>query len=288
MVPSGLDTHLAPPGVKGLASNVHGRNLPPGQPAMAGSCHGLRDTLRGAPCTVHHPATLPRDTANREERNMGASAKPPAKAGPEWVVTNDDKAPELPTYQPGTAWEQEAAYADSVAGHDLAKDETLDALEGVPFMITRVTFRPGIRDRKDKLRAYASCECVIAPESVLRRRRVDMSTLPFDPEDQVIFNDGSTGIYRQVVAYLAARGFITIPTELPEAGEYGQSRYDVPPWEWETLSGGEYRANDEPDADTGKFAEWGKNIRLRAPRGLRISEYATDYNPNGSRTRYLG
>lgn len=183
-------------------------------------------------------------------------------------------------------WEQAVTGAHEVLGHDLAKGVLLEALDGVPFLMTRFTFRPGIVADRDAdlmkvgdVYAYVSIEAIIAPEAELRRRRVDLDTLPFDPESQVVFNDGSTGIYRQAVTYLAAIGAITLPDGPTEGGK-GNVRYDLPPWKWTEFHAGEYKADED---GTGTYSI---NVRLRAPRGLRRSEYA--YNNQDAETRYWG
>ena len=215
----------------------------------------------------------------------GTKEKAPATRGPKV----SESQIEIPDYVPGSDWDEEVRTADQVNGHDLAKDELLDALVGVPFLITRLTFRPGFPLRGDtavgpkgKVMAYVSCEGVIAPEHVLKRRRVNMENLPFEPGSQVVFNDGSTGIYRQIVAYLEARGLVELPDGLAEGGEYGTCKYDLPPSDWSEVRTGEIRFDE-----TG-FAEYEANIRLTCPRGLRVSEYENEYNPAGSKTRYLG
>lgn len=199
------------------------------------------------------------------------------KGGPE-IVKRDGL--EAVPYIPGAEdWE---STSDQVAGHDLAKDQLLDALVNVPFKVTALTFRRGTKKPGVEWDpAYVSCETVIAPEHVLKRRRVDMSMMPFEPDSQVVFNDGSTGIYRQIVAYLAAKGIISIPETLPEAGGYGETRYDLPPSEWSEIHAGELTYSDDG------FAEYVVSIRLTCPRGLRLSEYENDYNPSGNKTRYL-
>jgi hypothetical protein len=199
------------------------------------------------------------------------------------VKPADEVVQPVADYIPGnTDWTGELAQADHVAGHDLAKDELMDALVGVPLLITALTFREGVKRTDGVPSAYVSCEAVIAPEKELKRRRIDLDTLPFSPEDQIIFNDGSTGLYRQIVAYLEAREYITLNSELPEAGGYGESRYDVSPVEFQSIKAGELRYRDD--------GNWSYqiNVRLFAPRGLRISTYTNDYNPHGSKTRYLG
>lgn len=202
------------------------------------------------------------------------------KQSKELTVTGN--VAEIQDYIPGAFnWDVEAPASDQVAGADLAKDELLDALVGVPFMIYSLTFRPGIRKAGiDYMPAYVSCESVIAPEHVLKRRRVNMADLPFEPESQVIFNDGSTGIYRQIVAYLAGSGRIILP-DGNENGGYGESIYDLPPSEWEGVNAGEILFDQDG------FAHYRINVRLTCPRGVRLSEYQNDYNPNGSKTRYL-
>lgn len=184
-------------------------------------------------------------------------------------------------YIPGAEdWDVAVQTSDVIAGHDLAKDEMLDALVNIPFMITRVVFRKGIV-KNGKTAAFASVECVIAPEHVLKRRRVNMMDLPFEPLSQVVFNDGSTGIYRQIVAYLAAGERIVIPETLPESGGYGESRYDLPPVEWTEIRDGEVTAHDDG------WIDYAVNVRLTCPRGLRLSQYENDFNPGGSTTRYI-
>jgi hypothetical protein len=188
---------------------------------------------------------------------------------------------ELPEYVPGTEWATATEYADQILGHDLAKDDLFDALVGVPFLITRVVFRKGIKRRNGVQAAYASCEAVIAPEAVLKKRRVNLDILPFEPGSAIVFNDGSTGVCRQIVAYLAATGRIELPDNLPEEGPYGESRYDLPPSDWTEAHAGEYKFDGDD------FTEYSINIRLQCPRGVRVSEYVNDYNPTGSKTRYL-
>lgn len=193
------------------------------------------------------------------------------------------EAHDLPEYVPGTSWDESVAVADTVAGHDLAKDDLLDALVGVPFLITRLTFRDGIPNNKvDYEPAVCAVETVIASADALRQRRVDMTNLPFLPDSQVVFNDGSTGIYRQLVHYLTQRGYIEVPEDLPESGGMGETRYDLPPELWSAIHAGTL------DTDRDGRPVYTINVRLTAPRGLRLSTYPSDYNPNGGKTRYLG
>jgi hypothetical protein len=191
-------------------------------------------------------------------------------------------------HDPGTAWDVALRDADQVTGHDLAKDEVLDALVGVPFLVTKMTFNAGnVANREN----FVSCEAQLAPRAEMERRRVNLTTLPFDPGDLVVFNDGSTGIYRQCVAYLHARGFITLPDPVMPSGEgpgwddkkkemiYVCS-YDLPASKWTDIRTGELRY-----APSGA-AVYTINVRLLAKRGIRISEYQNDWTQDG-KTRYF-
>lgn len=202
-----------------------------------------------------------------------------ATATPQEKAVVSAKGSSVPDYIPGMDWSEFAANADSMAGHDLAKDDLLDALVGIPFGITRLTFRKGIKRQNGVQAAYVSAECVIADAETLKRRRTDFSKLAFEPGSQVVFNDGSTGIYRQLVAYLAFKGMITLPEELPEEGNYGESRYDLPPTAWSEFHDGEVTTEDDG------WIDYSVNVRLACPRGIRLSEYASDYGD--SKTRYI-
>jgi hypothetical protein len=184
---------------------------------------------------------------------------------------------DLEAYVPGAEdWDALTGSADEVVGHELISGEAADKLIGVPFVITRVIFREGVQRPKTPYRDdYVSCEAVVAPQEILvqraRRGRLDLDEISVDPGEHIIFNDGSTGIYRQIVQYLEAKGLIRLP-DGPDVGGKGESRFDLPRTQW-----------DEGD----EAATSGINIRLLCPRGLRYSEYTNEYNPDGSKTRYI-
>lgn len=191
-------------------------------------------------------------------------------------------------YDPNQAWDVATRDADQVLGHDLAKEEILDALVGVPFLITRMTFHAGEAGQRE---SYVSCEAQLAPRPEMERRRVNLAMLPFDPGDLVVFNDGSTGIYRQCVAYLHAKGFIALPEPVrPEgkgpqwdekAGEMTyECSYDLPPVKWTDIHAGDLRYTPEGNP------QYTVNVRCLAKRGIRISEYQNDWTKDG-KTRYL-
>lgn len=176
--------------------------------------------------------------------------------------------------------------AVEVQGNQLVKEELFDELVGVPFLITKVTFRRGMKDplNKNRWMAYVSAEAVIADETYLSRRKIDLSDRPFVPGDHIVLNDGSTGIYRQIVAVLESQGFITLP-EGPVQGAKGQTRLDAPPSEWTDVDAGESWFG-EVGSDSEGFMLYTANVRIFAPRGLRLSTYSNDYTQD-AKTRYL-
>lgn len=182
-------------------------------------------------------------------------------------------------YVPGSSWEDLSVGADEVFGNDLAKDELLDALDGVPILIHRVTFRNGVM-KNGEPGDYVSVEAVIAPQQELLRRRINLETLPFSPNQSVVFNDGSTGIYRQIVSYLRMKGFIDLP-EGPTEGEAGASVCDLPIRKWANIHNGEICFDSEGNE------VYTANIRLKCPRGLRRSEYTSKATGTEATTRYI-
>lgn len=167
-------------------------------------------------------------------------------------------------------WNAAAEGADKVIGHSLIggkeNEQTLDLLVGVPFVIEGVTFRRGDVNIMGKgetpfYRDYVSVEALIHPlhQSKFKRERV-------------VFNDGSTGIYRQLVQYLAAKGIVQVAESLPETGEANGTRYDVS-FSWA----------DEHDGSVTHSRVF--RTRLVCPEGLRKSDYRNAYGE--AQTWYL-
>lgn len=134
------------------------------------------------------------------------------------------------------------AGADVVAGRPLVDK---GSMIGVPFVITSVAFRKGNKDAGGTQHDFVSCE---------------ITTVTATPIEAV-FNDGSTGIRRQVVSYLAEKGVV------PDA--YKENP-DAPIWV----------LGDDAEKDP-EFS-----IRFLAPRGLRVSEYLNESAPNGKASTY--
>lgn len=206
------------------------------------------------------------------------------------------KTSSVPVYQAGTDWESLINESDEILGYDLARDETADDLVGVPFLVTKAVFRPGIvRDKVQQ--AYVSCEIRIAPTLDIRQintrressrlaRITSLEYLAFGPDSHLVFNDGSTGVYRQIVKYLYMKKFIELNEPVIDVGGYGESSFDQPPSGWRKVLAGE--TVDIP-GNKQVFTGYSANIRLYCPRGLRLSIYENDYTQNSTgKTRYIG
>ena len=87
-----------------------------------------------------------------------------------------------------------------------------DSLVGVPFIVRVATFRPGSYGEA----AYVSCECLTVDNN------------------QVVFNDGSTGVRAQIIEYCEAKGIFTSddgwfpPAEVTLDEETGKPTIMVP------------------------------------------------------------
>jgi hypothetical protein len=187
--------------------------------------------------------------------------------------------------------------AITLPSRELAKDEVLDSLVGVEFIATRVIFREGLARRDDNVwksknpvGAYVSVELVTNPHlnlnaiNMIRKQSgmsplVSLDALGFDPGAHFVINDGSTGIYRQMVAFLAITDYIDLP-EGAEDGPSGTTILDTIPAEWPEIYVGETKF------DNSGFQTYTANIRLRCKHGIRVSEYPSEFNPD-SKTRYL-
>jgi hypothetical protein len=201
-------------------------------------------------------------------------------------------------------WDSLIAEADVVSGYDLAKDEIADDLAGVPFLVHRMQFRPGVSrptgERDDKGKpvlkqgAYVTLSCRVAP--VLNLTRINaarkasglppvltLEALTVEPDSLIVLNDGSTGLYRQSVEYLAAKGAIILPQPIVAVGPMGMSTYDLIPSEWEDVTTGDVRFTPEG------FQEYDVPVALFAKRGLRLSDYSNELTAPGetARTRYF-
>lgn len=130
-----------------------------------------------------------------------------------------------------------------VKGYALTDKEQL---KGVPFIIRNVTIRYGGMFKDGTVRDYVSCESVTK------------SNAP------IVFNDGSTGIRRQMIQYLQTQGLIDADRDP-----------DLPL----------VILKSNPDG-SGTAMNFEGMRPLLCPRGLRSSEYANEYTDEGV-TYYL-
>lgn len=153
---------------------------------------------------------------------------------------------------------------------ELERDKNL--LLGVPHVITRVTYRPGIDDKD-----YVSVEATLGDyaalsHAVLRKWIPNVATvddLVFDPEERIVYNDGSTGIRRQLTMILHNAGIINVGPV-----EDGFS-YDRPYTEWESFNQ-VGKMNNESGDDKIEVPDIQHNgndapLAIFAMRGLRVS-----------------
>lgn len=146
---------------------------------------------------------------------------------------------------------------DVIPGFSLVKP---DDLEGEPFVITGITFRPsGLSDR-----GYVSVE-IMARDA-----------------GRVVVNDGSTGIRRQLLTWCLSKG-LARPLErdngtMPD-GDASHTNFD-----WQPPCESRFDTN-------GDLVVRVSGLRLHAPRGTRVSRYEWQDDDGKMRpgyTWYLG
>lgn len=188
----------------------------------------------------------------------------------------------------GESYEQMQETADIHYGVEL---EEGNRLIGVPFMALRLTFRPGgyISPVTNEAGHYVSIDLMVGSEREIakgiRRKRI---TEPCDvePGELLVINEGGTGVYRQAVEYLEAKGWIILP-DGPRNGAYSESRFDTPLDKWRYPDTTPVEVRFTPDGDIVAIVD----VRLECPRGLRASEYDNPSAKPGSGataiTRYI-
>jgi hypothetical protein len=157
---------------------------------------------------------------------------------------------------------------------------------GVPHIIIGVTYQMCTPARP---RGYVSLRGIIASEDKLdeARRRgwvPNNGEIAFNPEERIIYNDGSTGIRRQVTELLHKWELIDVGNEEFTGNELYPSRFDLPWTEWAAYSQSEKQGENEvPSFQTNHL---GNLFALNVSRGLRVSEYSND-KADDARTFYL-
>jgi hypothetical protein len=205
----------------------------------------------------------------------------PDQASGELAVPEPDGAPGL--FSAGDSWDALTSGADEIFGGELEKAESLI---GVPFVAVRVTFRVGDFTRADTNEPgdYVSIDLITAPEDIIAKRRAKgriPDTVNIEASSHLVFNVSGTAAYRQIVSYLEVRKLIVLP-EGPENGEFGKSRMDTPVRLWNIHKSARVRLDEDGKYESAEF-----DIRLHAPRGLRISEFDNRHGKDIS-VYYLG
>jgi hypothetical protein len=202
------------------------------------------------------------------------------------VEASATEAVAFPVYRGTETWTDLASGAVVAPGADLIPG---NLLIGVPFIITRAVFRPSdyMNAATKTVPHYVSLEIVTGDDATFakaRQRGRITDQCPIDPGEELVFNEGGTGVYRQIVAAFEAFGWIGLP-EGPQEGPYGESRMDTPLGEWDfTKSGVSAGVDVRFAADGGQVVT--APLLILVKRGLRQSEYENDYTKEGV-TRYL-
>lgn len=159
-----------------------------------------------------------------------------------------------------------------------------DDLLGVPHIIISATYREGF-PRAGVKGDYLSLEAIVASADILTSTPVfshiaseqpsvsKLSDLSVFPNEAVVYNDGSTGVRRQVTQMLASSGMI-------DPGPRGTDVLDPADRQIQRWAKGsdimDNRIVASPNGDP---------LRIRALRGLRVSEYQNEYGD--ARTFYI-
>ena len=182
-------------------------------------------------------------------------------------------------------------------------------LIGFPFLVTGVKFAviPPTPDKGPnkgvKPRGYVTLECAAYPEDAVKRALSSKRIVHYDreartseiptaledlrvlPEERFVINDGSTGLRRQMVFLLHRYGYISVVAG--ERLDERDPRLDLAWDEWHSI-GAQVSAVGEVEVPyITRDIVTAKPFILRAPRGLRVSEYTVD-GSGDAETFYLG
>lgn len=182
------------------------------------------------------------------------------------------------------------------AGYSLPGFTEVDKLwlEGVPHVITRVTFWvPTKGIGHCSVEAYTGTTEMIL--RALRRGKIPATALNGDApiveaKEAVVYSDGGTGIRRTLVKMFQQFGLIDVGHEkLPEEGPLGECRYDVP-WVGKTAKDGwtsftGTRMQGSVQVPSIQENHNGDALRINVLGGLQKSEYSNE--TGDSTTWYL-
>lgn len=155
-----------------------------------------------------------------------------------------------------------------------------DELLGVPHIITAVTYQQPRKMSEDKMRDFVSVEATLGDIEVLdnaiKRGWIpnvsSLADLKFEPGERVVYNDGSTGIRRQLTKMFHEIGAINVGGDYDEEGE---RIYDRCWADWEAFA--EVRSMGDYEVPTVTKNHKGNQLGISAKRGLYASTYSNDY-----------
>jgi hypothetical protein len=165
-----------------------------------------------------------------------------------------------------------------------------ELLLGVPHIITRVTYWMPKKDQKGMVSVEATVADVETLEKAIRRGWVPnceaVDQLRVDPNERVVYNDGGTGIRRQITVILDQLKLIDVGDEknpLPD-------RFDRPWPDWNEFAETRYQSMEIGQVPSFSRYTAGdgteKPFLLQVPRGLYVSAYANEYSDDAE-TFYL-
>jgi hypothetical protein len=171
-----------------------------------------------------------------------------------------------------------------IPGFGLVSDK--DDLMGVPHIVVGVTYQKPVPRKGSPYNVgdYVTLRAIVGGQSALdeaQERGWIPGKLMFKPNELICYNDGSTGIRRQVTTILDNAGLIKVGDEVLEGV---LSKYDKPWTQWESFS----QYVEQGSMVVPEFANnhAGNQFLLKVDRGLRKSTYSNDYTDDGV-TYYL-
>jgi hypothetical protein len=170
----------------------------------------------------------------------------------------------------------------SIEGYTLIEDKI--ELIGVPHMITGVTYQVP----KPGQRGFCSVEAVIGNAEMLSQLTA-LGRIPgkltVSPGELIVYNDGSTGVRRQLTQQFQQLGMLNVG--IPDSE--GDKRFDIPWTEWAEFSQSKKQGDGADATEVPYFNKnhVGRQLAIKAFRGLRASEYSNEYSDDAV-TFYLG
>jgi hypothetical protein len=168
----------------------------------------------------------------------------------------------------------------------ISKEEML----GIPHIITRVTYWTPKKDQKGMVSVEATVGGIPHLERAIQRGWVPnverIEQLRLDPNERVVYNDGGTGIRRQLTMMLESLKLIDVGDNDNQSPE----RFDRPWPEWTEFAETRYQSKDTGDVPSfSRHTDANGTERaliIRCDRGLYLSAYSNEYTDEGE-TFYL-